>query len=67
MDDPKPRLGDVREVAEALGNCHPATVWRGVASGILPQPIKIGGKTLWDLREIHALVETKLAAREAAA
>lgn len=67
MEDRKRRLGDVREVASALGDCHVATVWRGVAAGRIPQPIKIGGRTLWDMGEIDALIATKLASREAAA
>lgn len=64
MDKPKPQLGDVREVANAL-HCSVATVWRGVAAGELPKPIKIGGRTLWSLPEIEALIEAKLAERAA--
>lgn len=59
-------LGDVKAVAARIGGCHTSTVWRKVASGDLPKPIRIGGRTLWDLREIDALVEAKIAAREVA-
>ena len=61
----KPKLGDVREVAGAL-HCSVATVWRGVAAKTIPQPIRIGGRTLWDMREIEALIKAKLAARDSA-
>lgn len=67
MEDSKRKLGDVREVAEALGGCHVATVWRGVAAGTIPQPIRIGGRTLWDMREIDALIAAKLTERGVAA
>ena len=60
----KHTLGRVTEVSARL-NCHPATVWRGVAAGRLPGPIRICGMTLWDLDEIDALIAEKLAARQA--
>ena len=60
----KPNLGRVADVADRL-SCHPATIWRGAATGTLPRPIKIGGMTLWDLDEIDALIAEKLAKREA--
>lgn len=66
MNNEKRRLGDVREVADLL-RCHVATVWRRVAAGTLPQPIRIGGSTLWDLAEIEALIEAMLAARDSEA
>ena len=47
-------------------SCHKATVWRQVATGNLPQPIRIGGRTLWDIGEIDALIEQKMEEREVA-
>ena len=64
MEVKKRKLGDVRDVAEALGGCHVATVWRGIAAGTIPQPIRIGGRTLWDMGEIDALIAAKLAERK---
>jgi len=32
----------------------------------MTQPIRLGGRTLWDLDEIDTLIEVKLAEREAA-
>lgn len=66
MDESKPQLGPVQEVARAR-RCSVATVWRGVAKGEIPQPIRLGGRTLWDMREIHAEIEAKLAARHGVA
>ncbi len=65
MKNSKPNLGSAKKVADWL-NCHVATVWRQVANGTLPQPIRIDGRTLWNLDEIDALIETKLSARRAA-
>ncbi len=59
------RLVSVRDAAAALG-CSVATVWRGVASGTLPQPIRIGGMTRWSASEIAAFIESAKANREAA-
>lgn len=66
MEYPKPKLADVREVADVL-RCSRSTVWRRVAGGTLPKPIRIGGRTLWDLREIEALIAAKLAERDSEA
>ena len=46
----------VRQVAGILG-CHSATVWRHVANGTLPKPIRIGGLTRWSASEIEAAIE----------
>jgi hypothetical protein len=33
------------------------TWWKGIASGAYPQPLKLGGTTLWRAEDIHELVE----------
>ena len=59
------RLVSVRDTAAALG-CSVATVWRGVANGTLPQPIRIGGMTRWSAAEIEDFISAAKASREAA-
>lgn len=51
----------VREVAEHL-NIGVSTVWRSVAKGTLPAPIKIGGSTRWRRVEIEAITSVPEAA-----
>ena len=58
-------ISDV-ELAKILG-CSRTTVWRRVADGTLPKPIKIGGMTRWSQAEIAAVIEAALAARDEAA
>jgi len=43
-------------VADLLG-CSKATVWRRVADGTIPQPIKIGGMSRWTQPEILAVID----------
>ena len=57
------RLVSVRDTAAALG-CSVATVWRGVANGTLPQPIRIGGMTRWSTAELDAFIQAVKAGRE---
>ncbi|MFD1157908.1 helix-turn-helix transcriptional regulator [Roseovarius aestuarii] len=59
------QLGDVKEVADVC-QCSPSTVWRRVADGTIPKPIKIGGMTRWSMSEIAAAIEAVKAQREAA-
>ncbi len=54
------------EAAKLLG-CSRATIWRRIADGTLPQPVKIGGMTRLVLPEICAVVERAKAARDEAA
>jgi predicted DNA-binding transcriptional regulator AlpA len=35
---------------------HPATVWRWVQKGVLPQPLKIGGSVYWLADELDAVI-----------
>lgn len=53
----------VREVAALLGVSVP-TVYRGVAAGTLPRPVKIGAASRWPRSEIRAFIERAKAARE---
>ena len=52
-----------QEAAEILG-CSRTTIWRRVADGALPQPIKIGGLSRFVLEEVNACVEAAMAARD---
>ncbi len=54
-------VSDVK-AAEILG-CSRTTIWRRVADGTLPKPLKIGGLTRFVLSEINATVEAAMAAR----
>ncbi len=43
----------VRAIAARYG-CHPSSVWRWVAEGAFPKPVKIGGMTRWIESEVEA-------------
>ncbi len=60
--NPAPALLDVKSVA-ALLQSSPATIWRRVNDGTIPQPIRIGGMTRWARDEIDAVIERAKAAR----
>ncbi len=47
---------DVRDLATEF-HCSPSTIWRRVADGTFPKPIKIGGLTRWVRPEIAAVVD----------
>ena len=53
----------VRTVAQLI-DAHPSTVWRKVADGTLPRPVKIGGMTRWSKAEVEAVIEAALAKRD---
>ncbi len=55
-------ISDV-ETAGLLG-CSRATIWRRVADGGLPQPLKIGGLSRFVLSEIMDCIEAAKAARD---
>lgn len=42
----------------------PTTIWRQVRSGVLPAPIRIGGKTYWLEDELNAWLAARVAARD---
>jgi predicted DNA-binding transcriptional regulator AlpA len=35
----------------------PATWWLGVKEGRFPQPVKIGGRTVWKVQDLNDLIE----------
>jgi|SaaInlStandDraft_1057018.scaffolds.fasta_scaffold139078_2 predicted DNA-binding transcriptional regulator AlpA len=47
------KLLTVKQVAKIYGECDGSTIWRWVKQGILPKPVKVGGRTLWRKSEIH--------------
>lgn len=55
----------VREVAALLRRSVPS-VFRGVAKGDLPRPVKLGASSRWPRSEILAVIERAKAARETA-
>lgn len=53
VDDPL-RLIDRAETCREFGNISPATLYRGVATGRYPSPIKVGPNAVrWVLAEIR--------------
>lgn len=64
QSQPDPLL-TVREVAAMLAISLPS-VFRRVAAGDLPRPIKLGASSRWPQSEILAVIEAAKAAREAA-
>ncbi len=63
--NPNPELGqlvNVKEVARKLA-ISTRTVWKLVASGDLPPPLKIGGARRWHQADIQAFVERLFAER----
>ena len=67
MDSSEHREDDIlisdQGVAAILGISR-TSVWRRVADGTLPKPIRIGGLTRWSRAEIMALIERALAERD---
>ena len=57
-----PRMVGRRTLADRL-DLSLATLDRLNASGKLPQPIKLGGRILWDIAEIAAWVASRCPAR----
>lgn len=47
------QYADVKAVARRY-DCHPSTIWRMVKSGQLPEPVKIGNLTRWELGALDA-------------
>jgi prophage regulatory protein len=59
--DREPRLPsmiDVREVASIL-SISTRSVWRLVATGELPQPVRFGRSARWRLADIEAWIEIR--------
>ena len=53
------------EAATMLG-CSKSTLWRRVADGTVPRPVKIGGMSRWLQSEIKAVIEQAIAQRNVA-
>lgn len=51
-------------VRQRCGDISRVTLWRHVRAGILPAPVRVGGRVLWSAREIDAWIADRLAARE---
>jgi len=52
------------EAAGMLG-CSKSTLWRRVADGTIPRPVKIGGMSRWPQSEISTVIEQAIAQRNA--
>ncbi|MEO3416811.1 helix-turn-helix domain-containing protein [Roseovarius sp. CAU 1744] len=63
--DETDKLVSVKETAEIL-DCSVATVWRRIADGTLPKPMKIGPMTRLSLSELAKRIDAAKAQREAA-
>lgn len=51
-----------QQIVQALFGISPATVWRRVKSGALPQPRRYGLRTTrWNVGELKAALNTKVA------
>ena len=46
------RLLNVKQVAKVYGDCSEPTVWRWAKAGVIPKPVKVGGRTFWKESEI---------------
>ena len=43
----------IKQTIKYYGNVDHSTIWRWVKKGILPAPIKVGGRSLWRLSDIQ--------------
>lgn len=46
------KLASVRDTAEYYG-IGPATLWRWLKQGLIPEPIRIGGRTFWEVEVLE--------------
>jgi predicted DNA-binding transcriptional regulator AlpA len=44
-------------VVEGAAGCSPATVWRWVARGLLPQPVRRGRTTRWQVGKLRTALK----------
>jgi predicted DNA-binding transcriptional regulator AlpA len=57
--DKLPASAEVRQpVVEGLFGISASTVWRRVATGLLPQPVRRGGTTAWSVHELRRCLAT---------
>ncbi len=61
-----PKLMRLSEVAETLGRSR-SSLYRDVAEGRIPKPVKIGGSVMWLSSEIRTLMDQLIEIRDAAA
>ena len=59
------RLLTSKEVCEWLGRSH-ASLYRDIAGGQIPPPVKIGHSSRWPANEIRAVIARAMAARDGA-
>lgn len=55
-------LLNVEEIAKRLHECSTRTIYRHAQTGVLPRPLKIGGRSYWlesDVAELIAKQEKK--------
>ena len=55
----------IDDLAKRLQQCR-STIWKSVADGIFPRPIKFGRSSRWRLDEIDAFIERQAAQRDTA-
>jgi len=67
-NDPEHRIPDKlindAEMAKTIG-CARSTIWKWVAEGIIPKPLKIGGMSRWKLSDANAVIAQADAERAA--
>jgi predicted DNA-binding transcriptional regulator AlpA len=51
--------------AATMLSCSKSTLWRRVADGTVPRPVKIGGMSRWLQSEIKAVIEHAITQRDA--
>ena len=61
-----PKLMRLTEVAETLGRSR-SSIYRDIAEGRIPKPVKIGGSVMWPSSEIRAVMARLIETRDAAA
>ena len=62
QDSPRILASD-KTVAKMIDGSR-ATVWRRVADGTLPRPVKLGGLTRWVVSEVEEAIEKRIALRD---
>ena len=58
-------LIDINGVAQLLGGMNYATIYRGIAAGVYPKPIKIGHLSRWVKSEWISVIQSRIAERDA--
>jgi predicted DNA-binding transcriptional regulator AlpA len=52
-----------RELSALLGDLHASTIYRLIAKGILPKPLKVGASSRWLRDECEAALKAMAEAR----